>query len=176
MATPGRLLHVVVEMNLKLSQITYVVFDEADRLFELGFLEQLWDILKRLPDNRQSLLFSATMPKMMIEFAKAGLVDPLLGNILSILLTHTCLVRLDVDTKISDKLLMRFFLCRDGDKIPALLHLARKFVDKQEQTIVFCATIRHVEYYVSLLKAAGLDCSYVHSQLDPGARRLNVQR
>lgn len=83
LATPGRLLHVVVEMNLKLSQVTYVVFDEADRLFELGFLEQLWDILKRLPDNRQTVLFSATMPKMMMEFAKAGLVDPLLGNIFS---------------------------------------------------------------------------------------------
>jgi ATP-dependent RNA helicase DDX54/DBP10 len=45
----------------------------------MGFLEQLWDILKRLPDNRQTLLFSATMPKMMVDFAKAGLVDPVLG-------------------------------------------------------------------------------------------------
>lgn len=80
LATPGRLLHVAVEMNLKLGQVGYVVFDEADRLFEMGFKEQLWDILKRLPDSRQTLLFSATMPKIMVEFANAGLIDPVLGR------------------------------------------------------------------------------------------------
>lgn len=73
-------MHVAVEMNLKLGQVGYVVFDEADRLFEMGFKEQLWDILKRLPDSRQTLLFSATMPKIMVEFANAGLIDPVLGR------------------------------------------------------------------------------------------------
>jgi ATP-dependent RNA helicase DDX54/DBP10 len=80
LATPGRLLHIAVEMNLKLGNINYVVFDEADRLFEMGFMEQLWDILKRLPDNRQTMLFSATLPKMLIDFANAGLSDPVLGE------------------------------------------------------------------------------------------------
>ncbi|KAI6193835.1 ATP-dependent RNA helicase [Aphelenchoides besseyi] len=163
LATPGRLLHIAVEMNLKLNYVQYVVFDEADRLFEMGFMEQLWDILKRLPDSRQTLLFSATLPKMLIEFVNAGLTEPVL-------------VRLDVDTKLSDKLNLQFFLCRDLDKTNVLLHLLRDFIQKKEQTIVFCVTIRHVEYYVALLKEADLDCSYLHSQLDPGARRLNIQR
>lgn len=66
-------------MNLKLNYVRYLVFDEADRLFEMGFAEQLHDILKRVPDNRQTLLFSATLPKMLIEFAKAGLSNPTLG-------------------------------------------------------------------------------------------------
>jgi ATP-dependent RNA helicase DDX54/DBP10 len=79
-ATPGRLLHLVVEMNLKLTSMEYVVFDEADRLFEMGFSEQLREVLKRLPDNRQTLLFSATLPKMLVDFAKAGLTDPVLGQ------------------------------------------------------------------------------------------------
>lgn len=143
----------------------------------MGFLEQLWDILKRLPDNRQTLLFSATMPKTMIDFAKAGLVDPVLGWLFKILAHNfSSLVRLDVDTKISDKLLMRFFLTRDCDKVSALIHMARQFVEKKEQTIVFCATIRHVEYYIALLREANLDAVYVHSQLDPAARRANIQR
>lgn len=72
------MVHVSVEMNLKLQSIEYVVFDEADRLFEMGFSEQLTDILRRLPEIRQTLLFSATLPKMLIEFAKAGLTDPVL--------------------------------------------------------------------------------------------------
>ena len=63
----------MVEMELQLSSIEYVVFDEADRLFEMGFAEQLQEIIRRLPDSRQTLLFSATLPKLLIEFAKAGL-------------------------------------------------------------------------------------------------------
>lgn len=77
-ATPGRFLHVCVEMDLKLNNIEYVVFDEADRLFEMGLGEQLGLIIERLPDNRQTVLFSATLPKVLVEFAKAGLSDPTL--------------------------------------------------------------------------------------------------
>jgi len=61
------------------------------RLFEMGFQDQLHSILARLPESRQTLLFSATLPKLLIDFAKAGLHDP-------------TLIRLDVDTKISDQL------------------------------------------------------------------------
>lgn len=77
-ATPGRFLHVCVEMDLKLTSMEYVVFDEADRLFEMGLGEQLTEILARLPDTRQTVLFSATLPKVLVEFAKAGLSDPVL--------------------------------------------------------------------------------------------------
>ena len=54
-ATPGRFLHVLVEMELKLHSLQYVVFDEADRLFEMGFSEQLLEIIRRLPEMRYSL-------------------------------------------------------------------------------------------------------------------------
>lgn len=56
----------------------YVVFDEADRLFEMGFGEQLNETLNRLPDSRQMVMFSATLPKLLVDFAKAGLSDPVL--------------------------------------------------------------------------------------------------
>lgn len=81
-------------MELRLSAMEYVVFDEADRLFEMGFAAQLTDILRRLPAGRQTLLFSATLPRMLVDFAKAGLQDPEL-------------VRLDVDSKLSEKLKVR---------------------------------------------------------------------
>uniref|UniRef100_A0A8C4YDK4 RNA helicase n=1 Tax=Gopherus evgoodei TaxID=1825980 RepID=A0A8C4YDK4_9SAUR len=89
--TPGRLMHVAVEMNLKLRSVEYVVFDEADRLFEMGFAEQLQEIIARLPETRQTLLFSATLPKLLVEFARAGLTEPVL-------------IRLDVETKLSEQL------------------------------------------------------------------------
>ena len=61
------------------------------RLFECGFQDHLHEILRRLPSDRQTLLFSATLPRKLVEFAKAGLNDP-------------TLVRLDVDSKLSDQL------------------------------------------------------------------------
>lgn len=56
----------------------YVVFDEADRLFEMGFGEQLNETLHRLPASKQMVMFSATLPKLLVDFARAGLGDPVL--------------------------------------------------------------------------------------------------
>ena len=96
--TPGRFVHLCLEMSLKLEDIQYVVLDEADRLFEMGFGEQLTEILRRLPDHRQTALFSATLPKLLVDFAKAGLNDP-------------TLIRLNVDDKIPETLKLGFFHC-----------------------------------------------------------------
>ncbi|ETN83004.1 DEAD/DEAH box helicase [Necator americanus] len=162
-ATPGRLLHVVVEMDLRLSFAHYVVFDEADRLFEMGFQDQLAETLKRIPESRQTLLFSATLPKILVDFAKAGLSDPML-------------VRLDVDEKISDRLSMVFATCRADEKLAVLLHLCRQMNSEGKQTVVFCATMKHVEYVVGIMNRAGIDNSFIYSQLDTTARKLNIQK
>ncbi|PIO58534.1 helicase protein, partial [Teladorsagia circumcincta] len=162
-ATPGRLLHVIVEMDLRLSSVQYVVFDEADRLFEMGFQDQLTETLKRIPESRQTLLFSATLPKMLVDFAKAGLSDPVL-------------VRLDVDEKISDRLSMVFATCRADEKLAVLLHICRQMDAEGKQTVVFCATMKHVEYVVGIMNRAGIDNSFIYSQLDATARKLNIAR
>lgn len=99
-----------VEMGLDLSSIRYVVFDEADRLFELGFAAQLTEILHALPQSRQTLLFSATLPKSLVEFARAGLQEP-------------NLVRLDAESKISPDLQSAFFTMKTAEKEGALLHV-----------------------------------------------------
>uniref|UniRef100_A0A4W3HSW5 ATP-dependent RNA helicase DDX54 n=1 Tax=Callorhinchus milii TaxID=7868 RepID=A0A4W3HSW5_CALMI len=160
-ATPGRLMHVVVEMNLKLRSMEYVVFDEADRLFEMGFAEQLQEIIRRLPDSRQTLLFSATLPKQLVEFASAGLTEPVL-------------IRLDVDSKLSENLKLAFFNVRADDKPAVLLHLLRNVIKPQEQTVIFAATKHHVEYLKELLTKEGIDCTHSYSALDQTARKINI--
>ncbi|KAL0965470.1 hypothetical protein UPYG_G00281710 [Umbra pygmaea] len=159
--TPGRLMHVVMDMNLKLQSVEYVVFDEADRLFEMGFADQLQEIIRRLPDNRQTLLFSATLPKLLVEFARAGLTEPVL-------------IRLDVDSKLSNLLKLSFFHLRMDDKSAMLLHLLRNVVKPQEQTVVFVATKHHVEYLKELLISEGVDCAFIYSALDQTARKINI--
>ncbi|KAI9312215.1 P-loop containing nucleoside triphosphate hydrolase protein [Dichotomocladium elegans] len=195
-ATPGRLLHLAVEMNLDLRSVEYVVFDEADRLFEMGFAVQLHEILSRLPQNRQTLLFSATLPKMLVDFAKAGLQEP-------------TLIRLDADTKISKDLEMAFFSVKESEKEAALIYLLRNVIklpkktshsdelhdddddekkkrkkkkkhitacEADRQTIVFVATKHHVEYLANILIDIGYKTSYVYGSLDQTARTIQINR
>uniref|UniRef100_A0A8D0HB29 ATP-dependent RNA helicase DDX54 n=1 Tax=Sphenodon punctatus TaxID=8508 RepID=A0A8D0HB29_SPHPU len=160
-ATPGRLMHVAVEMNLKLHSMEYVVFDEADRLFEMGFAEQLQEIIARLPESRQTVLFSATLPKMLVEFARAGLTEPVL-------------IRLDLESKLSEQLKLAFFHVRADDKPAILLHLLRSVVRPQDHTVIFVATKHHAEYLKELLMAQGVSCTHIYSSLDQTARKINI--
>ena len=163
-ATPGRLMHHLSEVEgMSLRGVEYVVFDEADRLFEMGFAEQLRQILQHMGENRQTLLFSATMPKLLAEFARAGLRDPQL-------------VRLDTDTKISPNLQLAFFTVRQDEKPAALLHLLREVVPAKQQSIIFVSTKHHVEYLNELLQAEGIVPSVVYGAMDQTARKIHIAK
>lgn len=161
--TPGRLLHIVMEMNLNLKSIQYAVFDEGDRLFELGFLDQMTELLHRLPRDRQTLVLSATLPGNLTEFARAGLTDPVL-------------LRLDTDKKLSPNLKLVHIACLPEEKNAVLLHLLSTSVAIKEQVIVFFATKHHVEFFQTLLTASGFVCSCVHSGLDTAARNNSLNQ
>lgn len=132
-------------------------------LFELGFAAQLHEIMKLLPEGRQTALFSATMPKQLVEFSRAGLKDPRV-------------FRLDVENKISPQLRLQFFTLRKEQKPAALLYLLREFVKPDQQTVVFTATRHHVEYLSQLLEAAGISSTPVYGQLDAAARKINIAK
>ncbi|XP_055690652.1 ATP-dependent RNA helicase DDX54 [Lutzomyia longipalpis] len=162
-ATPGRFLHVCVEMNLKLSDVSYVVFDEADRLFEMGFGEQLTEILHRLPHGKQMVMFSATLPRVMVDFAKAGLTDPVL-------------IRLDVESKLPEALELKFPYCRSEERYSVLLALLKHVIPAEAQTVVFAGTQHHVEFISMLLTQVGITSTFVYSNLDPSARKINTAK
>ena len=161
-ATPGRLLHVMVEMNLRLTTVEYIVFDEADRLFEMGFSEQLTEILSRVPEQRQTLLFSATLPQQIVDFTKAGLNDPVL-------------IRLDTESKLSENLKNVFISCRTEEKTAVLLYLLKQIISLSQLTVVFVETRHHIEYLKEILMNSQIECSYLYSSLDLEARKINVQ-
>lgn len=194
-ATPGRFLHLKVEMSLDLSSIKYVVFDEADRLFEMGFAAQLTEILHALPVSRQTLLFSATLPKSLVEFARAGLQEP-------------SLVRLDAESKVSPNLQSAFFSIKSAEKEGALLHILNDLIKMptgppegatkaeegngkkrkrgadgpshkrkptEHSTIIFAATKHHVDYLATLLRLSGFAVSHAYGSLDQTARNIQVE-
>ncbi|KAI4495341.1 hypothetical protein M0804_001542 [Polistes exclamans] len=162
-ATPGRFLHICVEMDLRLNTIEYVVFDEADRLFEMGFGEQIHEIANRLPETRNTLLFSATLPKVLVEFTKAGLSDPVL-------------IRLDVESKLPEELSLSFIICRPEEKLAVLLALLKNIIANDSQTVIFAATMHHVEYLHQILDKAGISNTFIYSNLDPSARKINAAK
>ncbi|CAN4087151.1 unnamed protein product [Withania somnifera] len=163
-ATPGRLMHHLSEVDdMSLRTVEYVVFDEADCLFSMGFAEQLHRILTHLGENRQTLLFSATLPSALAEFAKAGLRDPQL-------------VRLDLDTKISPDLKLAFFTLRQEEKHAALLYLIREQITSDQQTLVFVSTKYHVEFLNILLREEGIEPSVCYGDMDHDARKIHISR
>lgn len=163
-ATPGRLMHHLSEVDdMSLRTIEYVVFDEADSLFGMGFAEQLNQILTRLSENRQTLLFSATLPSALAEFAKAGLRDPQL-------------VRLDLENKISPDLKLTFFTLRQEEKHAALLYLIREHISSDQQTLIFVSTKHHVEFLNILFREEGIEPSVCYGDMDQDARKIHVSR
>lgn len=163
-ATPGRLMHHLSEVDdMSLRTVEYVVFDEADCLFGMGFAEQLHKILAQLGENRQTLLFSATLPSALAEFAKAGLRDPQL-------------VRLDLETRISPDLKLAFFTLRQEEKNAVLLYLIREHIRSDEQTLIFVSTKHHVEFLNMLFRAEGIEPSVCYGDMDQDARKIHVSR
>lgn len=142
-------------------------------LFEMGFEQQLHEILHRLPVNRHSLLFSATLPTSLAEFAKAGLNNPEF-------------VRLDSDMRINPDLDLGFFYVKPDEKDAGLLLLLRDVLRvptgtsspdaDRSKAIIFASTKHHVEYLSVLLQAAGYRVSYIYGSLDQVARQQQLKR
>ncbi|XP_028806116.1 putative DEAD-box ATP-dependent RNA helicase 29 isoform X3 [Neltuma alba] len=163
-ATPGRLMHHLSEVDdMSLRTVEYVVFDEADCLFGMGFAQQLHQILTQLGENRQTLLFSATLPSALAEFAKAGLRDPQL-------------IRLDLETKISPDLKLAFFTLRQEEKYAALLYLIREQISSDQQTLIFVSTKHHVEFLNTLFREEGIEPSVCYGDMDQDARKIHISR
>jgi len=125
-----------------LSRVEMLVFDEADRLFELGFAEQLQKILEATPQSRQVLLFSATLPAQLVSFSRAGIKDP-------------AFIRLDVETSLSNSLDLEYIFVRKDEKLAAAIAMLRRFHKDEKTTIMFVATKHHVEFFGELLGSWG---------------------
>jgi ATP-dependent RNA helicase DDX54/DBP10 len=162
-ASPGRLLHIIAETGISLKAVQYVVFDEADKMFEMGFQDQVYEIISKIPSNRQTVLFSATLPSVLAEFAKAGLKNPEL-------------IRLDTDVKLSENLKLSYFTVRSQEKEAALIYILREVVDQQKLTIVFASTRHHVDYLYNMLTKLDFEATTVYGSMDQQARKDNLQK
>ena len=158
--TPGRLLDLEKQKHLRLDQVSAVVLDEADKMLDLGFLPDIERILTRIPQERQTMLFSATMPSEIVSLSRKYLHRP----------TH---VRAGDDdeidgTAITGQITQHAFRTHQMDKIEMLARLLQ--AEDHGQSMVFCQTKRACDRVAGDLKARGFAVAAVHGDLGQSQR------
>lgn len=153
-ATPGRL---IAHLNLgyvDLSKVSYFILDEADRMLDMGFYDDIMQIVKYLPKKRQTIMFSATMPAKIQQLAKTILNNP----------TE---VKLAV-SKPADKIIQAAYVCYEEQKLGIIRSL---FADEvPERVIIFASSKIKVKEVTKALKQMKLNVGEMHSDLEQAQR------
>ncbi|MDO5647790.1 DEAD/DEAH box helicase [Paracoccus sp. (in: a-proteobacteria)] len=159
-ATPGRLMDLIERRAISLEATTYLVLDEADQMLDIGFIHTLRKIAKMLPRDRQTLLFSATMPKLMEELADTYLTDP---------------VRVAVNPpgQAAKKIEQGVHFVNQGDKATLLSEYLAKHPG--ELAMVFGRTKHGCEKLAKLLEKWGFAVAAIHGNKSQGQRERALE-
>ena len=153
-ATPGRLLSHLTNSGIDLSRVSYFILDEADRMLDMGFFDDIMQIVKHLPQERQTILFSATLPPKIRQLAKQILRNPAEINI--------------AISKPNDAIVQSAYICYETQKMPIILELFAKNPDKK--TIIFSSSKQKVKDLAYALKRQRLNVAAMHSDLEQEQR------
>lgn len=162
-ATPGRLLDLIDKNALKLDSITTLVLDEADKMLNLGFKEEVDRILSLLPKKRQNLLFSATLSDDLDSIQKDLLTDPVIAKIVST----------EEDAEV-DLINEQGYFVTEARKGPLLRYLIKH--GKRKQVLVFASSAKTVDAIVNKLYKNKINAAAIHSKMSQGARREALQQ
>lgn len=153
-ATPGRLISHLSLGNVDLSEVSFFVLDEADRMLDMGFSDDIMQIVKYLPKERQTIMFSATMPRKIQDLARTILHDPVE-------------VKLAV-SKPADKIVQSAYVCYEAQKVSLVKKL---FAERPpHRVIVFASSKLKVKDMAIALGRAGFKVGAMHSDLEQQER------
>ncbi|WP_375584654.1 DEAD/DEAH box helicase [Cyclobacterium xiamenense] len=146
-ATPGRLLDLINQGYIKLDQIKIFVLDEADRMLDMGFINDIKKLLKLLPSKRQSLFFSATMPDNIVGLANEILTDP---------------IKIEVSpvSSAAETLQQKVYYTNKSTKKDLLFHILKD--KKIDQVLLFSRTKHGADKITKNLKGAGIEAAAIH--------------
>lgn len=153
-ATPGRLLAHLSMGYVDLSKVSFFILDEADRMLDMGFIDDIMQIAGHLPKDRQTLLFSATMPPKIQMLAK---------NILN----HPVEVKIAV-SKPAEKIKQGAFVCYESQKLPIIERMFKE--TPPNRVIVFSSSKQKVKDLARSLKKSKIKVAEMHSDLDQNER------
>jgi ATP-dependent RNA helicase RhlE len=155
--TPGRMIAHLNQEYVDLSNLKYLILDEADRMLDMGFFDDIMKILSYMPEKRQNLLFSATMPRMIRELARKILSDPIEINI--------------AVSKPADNILQLAYMLYDAQKVPMAKYILSS--EKLSRVLIFCSTKINTKQLARELKSSGLNVEEIHSDIEQ-TKRENV--
>jgi ATP-dependent RNA helicase RhlE len=158
-ATPGRLLDLVQSNGLRLGHVEYLVLDEADRMLDMGFINDIRKIVAKLPVKRQTLFFSATMPKDIAELADAMLRDPARVAVTPVASTV-------------ERITQRIIQVDHAAKPALLAQLLKQ--DKVDRALVFTRTKHGADKVVKGLARAGIAASAIHGNKSQNHRERTL--
>ena len=153
-ATPGRLLDLLRSGRIDIAP-KYVILDEADEMLDMGFLDDIKEIFKFVPNDRQTLLFSATMPNPIKELAKTILKNPEFITITKKQVTN-------------ENIKEYFYVIDESERKDALIRLID--YKNPSKSIVFCRTKKDVDDIADFLSGAGFDAKGLHGDMDQRRR------
>ncbi len=155
-ATPGRLLDLIDQKALRLSEIEVLILDEADQMMDMGFIHALRKIVPMLPKKRQTLFFSATMPKKILQLADQFLTNP-----------KTVSVTPAAST--AERVEQQIYKCAKNEKQALLITLLGVF--EYNRVLVFSRTKHGADRLVKKLVAAGFPADALHGNKSQGQRQ-----
>ncbi len=160
-ATPGRLLDLIRRRAISLEKVRYVVLDEADEMLNMGFKEEIDDILSNIKVEHSTWLFSATMPNEIRRITKKYMQDP----------TE---VSVNTEVKSNANITHQYIVTRTGDKLAAL----QRFLDIQPDMkgIMFCRTKRETQEITDQLAKSGYAVEALHGDLSQAQRDAAMRR
>lgn len=153
-ATPGRLISHLSLGYVDLSKVSFFILDEADRMLDMGFAEDIMQIVKYLPKERQTIMFSATMPTKIQQLAKTILTNPVE-------------VKLAV-SKPAEKIIQAAYICYEAQKLGIIESLFKE--QQPERVIIFASSKIKVKEVTKALKRLKLNIGEMHSDLDQSQR------
>jgi len=155
-ATPGRLLDLINQGFIKLNQLEFFVLDEADRMLDMGFVHDVKKVIKLLPNKRQSLFFSATMPPAIMTLASTILKNPVKVEVTPVSST-------------ADTIRQSVFFVDKSDKNSLLLHILKD--ESIATALVFTRTKHGADKVVKVLRKAGVTSEAIHGNKSQTARQ-----
>ena len=153
-APPGRLISHLSLGYVDLSKVSFFILDEADRMLDMGFAEDIMQIVKYLPKERQTIMFSATMPTKIQQLAKTILTNPVE-------------VKLAV-SKPAEKIIQAAYICYEAQKLGIIESLFKE--QQPERVIIFASSKIKVKEVTKALKRLKLNVGEMHSDLDQSQR------
>ena len=148
-ATPGRLISHLATGNIDLSHVAFFVLDEADRMLDMGFYDDIMKIVKMLPEERQTIMFSATMPENIQKLAHNILHDPVEVKI--------------AVSKPADKIKQTAYMCHENMKPKIMAHILKD--NSHDKIIIFASSKQKVKELYAEYSRKGFNVGEIHSDL-----------